>query len=218
MTRKLYLSDPTLRVHTATIVSITEGPTTIVRLDETIFHAQGGGQKADRGKIGSAPIVHVAHNADDIDHHVESAEGLRVGQSILLEVDDEWRHLNAAYHTAGHLIAGVIESMYPGMRALSGHQWPGEGRVEFTGNIPLDQMSLERINERLMTDISGRLKVSIEGDLIQNRAIRIGIYEAIPCGGTHVQHLGEIEFVAVKNLRAKNERIRASFDASPLKS
>ncbi len=215
MTLKQYLAEPHKMTWTARVLEIIQGETTIVRLDQTIFHAQGGGQKADRGRIGSAIVIHVAHNADNVDHHVESAADLKVGSEITLEVDEGWRRLNTAYHTAGHLLASVVEQMYPGLRAISGHQWPGEGRVEFMGDVPAEQLSADDINSRLASDLAANLPVAIVGNPFHDRTIKIGNYEAIPCGGTHVTQLGEVATTVVRSIKSKGGRIRISFDAAP---
>lgn len=214
MTHKQYLAEPKLMTCTARVLNITHGETTIVRLDRTIFHAQGGGQKADRGRIGSATVVHVAHNADNVDHHVENAAGIEVGAEVTLEVDEGWRRLNAAHHTAGHLLASVTETMYPGVKAVSGHQWPGEGRVEFMGGVRVEQVSAKDINVRLAADLAANLPVMIDGDPFANRTIKIGSYAPIPCGGIHVSNLGELASTVVTSVKAKSGRIRISFDAS----
>ena len=215
MTLKQYLAEPHKMTWTARVLEIIQGETTIVRLDQTIFHAQGGGQKADRGRIGSAIVIHVAHNADNVDHHVESAADLEVGSEITLEVDEGWRRLNAAYHTAGHLLASVVEQMYPGLRAISGHQWPGEGRVEFMGDVPAEQLSADGINSRLASDLAANLPVVIVGNPFHDRTIKIGNYDAIPCGGTHVTQLEEVATTVVRSIKSKGGRIRISFDAAP---
>lgn len=216
MTLKQYLAEPQLMVGSAKILDIIHGETTVLRLDRTIFHAQGGGQKADKGLIGRAVVTHVTHNADCVDHHVENAEGLAVGDTVQLKVDEDWRRLNAAYHTAGHLLAAVVEALYPDLHAVSGHQWPGEGRVEFSGETPVAQIGVEEIQARLAADLAKSLAVTIEGNPFEARAIRIGDYPAaIPCGGTHVSHLGEIASILVTGIKAKSGRIRISFEAQP---
>ncbi|MBS1155486.1 MAG: hypothetical protein H6R07_1410 [Proteobacteria bacterium] len=215
MTVKQYLATPKLMVCSAKILAIICAKTTILRLDRTIFHPQGGGQKADKGLIGSAVVTHVTHNADCVDHQVESAEGLAVGDTVQIKLDEDWRRLNAVYHTAGHLLAAVVEAIYPGLHAVSGHQWPGEGRVEFSGNTPATQISAEEIHARLTADLAQSLSVTIESDPFQTRTIRIGDYPAIPCGGTHVGQLGEIASILVTGIKAKSGRIRISFEAQP---
>jgi alanyl-tRNA synthetase len=215
MTIKQYLAEPSRMNWTARVLGISQGEMTVVRLDRTIFHAQGGGQKADRGRIGSAVVIHVAHNADNVDHHVESATAMNVGAEVTLEVDAAWRRLNAAYHTGGHLLASVVETLYPGTRAVSGHQWPGEGRVEFVGDLNVEQLSVAEINARLVADLTADLPISVEGDPFKDRAIKIGNYAPIPCGGTHVSRLGDVATTIVRSIKAKGGRIRIGFDASP---
>ena len=56
MTIKSYLQTPRL-TDTATITAVHALPSPCVRLDHTIFHAQGGGQKGDRGRIGNANVL-----------------------------------------------------------------------------------------------------------------------------------------------------------------
>jgi alanyl-tRNA synthetase len=215
MTLKDYLADSTRTNGEATVLDILRGETIVVRLDRTIFHAQGGGQKADRGRIGNAVVIHVTHNADNVDHHVESVDDLQIGSVVVLEIDKSWRRLNAAYHTAGHLLASVIERSYPGLKAVSGHQWPNEARVEFIGDTPVDQISIDAVNQHLLSDLEADLAVSIQGDPMADRAIKIGAYDAIPCGGTHVATLSEIGSITARTIKSKGGRIRISYEASP---
>jgi len=213
VTIKSYLSDPVTLRGMATVTRIIEsgaGPS-VIRLDRTLFHAQGGGQKADRGRIGPATVLQVAHNEDDVDHVVESTAGLTPGQAVQLEIDEPWRRLNSAYHTAGHLLAAVVETIYPELKAVSGHQWPGEARVEFSGADKASGLSADAINARLTADVAAALPVVIVGDPYLDRAIRIGDYDAIPCGGVHVPSLGEIQDVTVLAIKAKGGRLRVSY-------
>ena len=105
---------------------------------ETLFHPQGGGQKADRGTIGGRAVTHVAHaDGGEVNHYLDSTDGLSVGDAVEIAVDAEWRQLNARWHTAGHLIAAVVEKLFPTLQGVAGHHWPGEGRVEFApGDVP----------------------------------------------------------------------------------
>jgi Ser-tRNA(Ala) deacylase AlaX len=219
-TVKKYLNDP----QTKGVVQISEviqGEKPIVRLAETWFHPQGGGQKADRGKIGNAHVVHVAHNGGVVDHFVDSVADLREGQSVEFEIDVEWRRLNAVYHTAGHLIAGVVEAAFPGYSALAGHQWPGEARVEFA--IPqgpgaaVDGAVVDGavVEERVRAELAKRVAVSVAGDPFHAREIVIGELKGIPCGGTHVHSLGEIAQIRVTGVKKKGDRLRVSYEAVP---
>jgi alanyl-tRNA synthetase len=215
MTVKQYLTDTKLTESVAKVLEIIHGEVTIVRLDSTIFHPQGGGQKADIGQIGTAVVTHDLHNGDHVDQYVQIAADLAVGDLLDLKIDPDWRRLNAVYHSAGHLIAAVLETMHPHLLAVSAHQWPGEARVEFAGDISLAQLQTEEINARLAADLTATLAVTIEGDPLQKRSIQIGHYPPIPCGGTHVCHLGEIAKILVTGIKVKGGRIRVSFEALP---
>lgn len=211
--RKQYLVEPYRFVGQTTIVEIINGERPIIRLDTTWFHPQGGGQKADRGRIGSAQVLHVAHNASQVDHHVDSANGLKPGMTIDFEIDISWRALNAAYHTAGHLVACVGEALAPGINAVAGHQWPGEARVEFDANPTLTAgLTLQSLNERLAADISHKLPVQVRNDPMTHRSIQIGDYPPIPCGGTHVESLAAMAAIRVLSLKSKSGRLRVSYD------
>lgn len=215
MTHKDYLSDPQRLAGLATVLEVLPGSPAIVRLDRTLFHAQGGGQKADRGRIGAAQVTHVMHNGDIVDHHVDDLAGLVPGARVELQVDAEWRALNAALHTAGHLVAGVAERLYPGLKAVAGHQWPGEGRVEFVGALRAEDIAIDAINAALAADIAADLPVEVVGDPHRARAVRIGPYAPIPCGGTHVASLGRIAHAAVRSVKAKGGKVRMGYDAAP---
>jgi Ser-tRNA(Ala) deacylase AlaX len=213
MTEKLYLAHPAMRATDATIVAhvtAADGRKAI-RLDRTVFHAQGGGQKADRGRIGEARVIHVAHNGGEVDHIVDSPELLLVGSVVHMEVDDAWRRLNAAYHTSGHLIASVVERLFPGAKAVSGHQWPGEGRVEFEGVVPAERKA--DIESALCQAIADGLPVSILGNPYRDRSIGIGDMDAIACGGTHVECLSAIASIQIRSINTKKGRVRINYDA-----
>lgn len=212
MTIKQYLAEPTKIISSAQILEIIESETTMLRLDRTIFHPQGGGQKADKGRIGDAVVTHVVHNDNNVDHYVENSTGLAVGAEVTLEVDQDHRWLNAAYHTAGHLLAAVVETIYPELRAVSGHQWPNEARVEFVGDKLSSQICIEDINTILARDLTFNLPVTIEGDPYFDRTIKIGNYLPIACGGTHVSNLSEINAIHCTTVKSKNGRIRISFE------
>ena len=216
MTFKHYLDDPALS-GTARVTALIDGDKKAVRLAETWFHPQGGGQKADRGIIGDARVLHVVHAPEgEVDHIVEDFSGLEVGAEYPFAIDGEWRRLNAAYHTAGHLIGALVEEQ-GGFTALAGHQWPGEARVEFDGDgagaEPAD------VQAKLTADLAAAFvadeAVVIEGDPRVSRAIRIGAHTPIPCGGTHVTRLSDIGEIRIDAVKRKSGRLRVSYTVTP---
>ena len=211
MTIKQYLADSGTYEGEMTIVGIVAGERPAIRTAQTWFHPQGGGQKPDRGQIGPAAVVHVAHNGSEVDHFVNDIGSLKEGDTYRFQVDRAWRALNSRYHSAGHLLASVVEARCKSLRAVSGHQWPGEARVEFEGSwedlSELSQLAQHEVDDAINQD----LPVVIIGDPHSDRAIRIGDYQPIPCGGTHVARTSQIGAVRVEGVKRKSGRIRLSY-------
>jgi alanyl-tRNA synthetase len=215
MTQKHYLIEKRMR-GTVSIVELIPGDKPAIRLAGTWFHPQGGGQKADIGKIGPSQVVHVAHNGQYVDHFVDSLDTLEVGKSYPFEIDSEWRCLNSVYHTSGHLIASIVEKMSSNLTAISGHQWPGEARIEF--QINSDQptvITAEDLNTELDTCLRHGLDIKVCGDPYTDRAITIGSFKGIPCGGTHVENLQNIGKIRATKMKKKGKKLRVSYEAIP---
>jgi Ser-tRNA(Ala) deacylase AlaX len=214
MVIKQYLISPATS-GTVEITQLLRGEPGIIQLRKTWFHPQGGGQKADRGTIGTARVLHVAHNGEEIDHLVDSPNGLQAGGVYPFEIDRSWRALNMVYHTAGHLLAGLVETLHPELAAVAGHHWPGEARVEFAGNLAKEGIDPECLNRHLAALIDQNLAVAITGNPLSNRAIKIGDFKDIPCGGVHTTSLSQILWIRVKGLKRKGDRLRLAYEAMP---
>jgi len=214
-TKKLYLEDCTTLNGEAVIVDAgsTDDGKPWVRLDVTIFHPQGGGQKADRGVIGSVDVVHVAHAANGfVDHVLASPAAFTRGQRVALAVDRGWRRTNARLHSGGHLLAAVVEAAFPGLRTLAGHHWPGEARIEVEGNsLPSTDQIVPALERALAVAVSSDAAVDIIGNPYESRAIQIGDYPPVSCGGTHVRRLGELAGIRLDKVKLKSGRLRVSY-------
>ncbi len=214
-TRKIYLAEPQVLSGTATVVALVDGIRPIVRLDKTWFHPQGGGQKGDRGMIGAVAVLDTKHaEGGEVDHYAASLQGLIVGQSYPIAVDASSRWVNAANHSAGHLIAAVVDPAFPAIKAVQGHHWPGEARVEFAGDVTDDIMArvAEFLPAALNNAITEQWPVAVLGDPFVNRSVQFGNTEHVPCGGTHVAHLGQIKSITVKGIKKKADRMRIHYD------
>jgi Ser-tRNA(Ala) deacylase AlaX len=211
VTAKRYLASADL-TGTATVANVGDDGRPFVRLSETLFHPQGGGQKADRGTVGGRTITHVAHaDGGEVNHYLDSTDGLSVGDSVELAVDVEWRRLNARWHTAGHLIAAVVEELFPNLQGVAGHHWPGEGRVEFA---PGDGASAEevaaKLPDALAEAVRADLPVRVIGDPFASREVVVGDSRPVGCGGTHLASVGGLA-VTVTGVKAKGGKLRVSY-------
>jgi Ser-tRNA(Ala) deacylase AlaX len=211
MTIKRYLINSETKGK-AIITAIQDGEHPILRLNQTWFHPQGGGQKADRGTINEVSVIQVKHSNDgEVDHYVSSVQPFQLGQEVELIVDQEWRLLNSKYHLAGHLIAALMEKQFPSLQAISGHHWPNEARVEFTGDAPSVEQVSNLLSQALTKAIESDLSVQICGEPLINRLIKIGDFPAVPCGGTHPEHLGLLNQVHIADVKNKKGKLRVSY-------
>lgn len=210
MTVKRYLSDHALGGQSVVTAAI-GGERPYVRTRETWFHGQGGGQKGDRGMIGNARVLDTRHGRDgEVDHFVDHLEGLCVGMAVELAVDPDHRLRNSSLHSGGHLIAEAGRLVCPSLKPVAGHHWDGEARVEFTGS-DVDADFRDRLSDALAELIAGALPIEMVGDPFASRAIRIGCFDPIPCGGTHLRSTGELAPLVVTGVKTKGGRLRVSY-------
>ncbi|MDR2074873.1 MAG: hypothetical protein LBP31_01475 [Holosporales bacterium] len=232
--KQLYLSDTYLFESTARITEQgkDEKGRSYIVLDQTIFHPQGGEQICDQGIISGdlfmATIVDVKKTpTGEIFHYCELdiPESLS-GVEVSCVIDKERRMLASKYHTAGHLVSGVVEEIAPSLKATKCHAFPGEAYVEFPQASPVPEVStlqnrLSEIQksgaETKIFDISAedfekrfyKLPYDIPGRQTL-RALQIGEYPPVPCGGTHIKNVSEIENIIVK-VNSRKGSIKVSY-------
>ena len=212
-TEKLYLWSAAISAE-ATITALLDGERKVVRLSRTVFHAQGGGQRADKGTIAGRAVVDVRHaEGDEVDHVVASLEGLAVGATVQLEVDMDRRHLHARLHSAGHLIADAGTIVAPQLVAKAGHHWPHEARVEFAGSVDDATAFASALASKLDELIAKNLSLAVLGDPSTTRKVRI-CGAPVACGGTHVAALGEIGQITIRRVQQKGGMLRVGYGVS----
>jgi alanyl-tRNA synthetase len=215
MTKRLYYTENSLTA-SAAVLSVSNGEMKSIVLSQTIFHPQGGGQKADIGSIGPVRVVHVSTREDgEVVHRVDSLDGLTPGMEVPLQVDAASRRLHARLHTAGHLLAAVGNCLLPSLRPKAGHHWPGEARVEFeiTGQEP-DESFAARLQAETMRTIALGLPVKASSPETPPRTVRIGDYLPIPCGGTHVSDLRDLDGLTIRKIKCSKGVLRISYDVA----
>lgn len=211
MTEKYYLASNELGA-SARVTAIIEGERPVVRLSRTVFHAQGGGQRGDRGRIDHVEVLDARHtDGGEVDHLVADVGGLSVGQEVWMEVDGAHRAQGARLHTAGHLVAVAVTQLRPGLQAVSGHHFPGEARVEFIGDLEVGPSFAQQLRDLLDRIVKSALPVRMVGDPYRDRMIAIGDYPPVGCGGTHVGCTSELADLEVAGIRVKSGRLRISY-------
>ena len=235
LVKQLYLQDTYLFESNAQIIECKtdEKNATYILLNQTIFYPQGGGQPCDHGKIVGNDfkysINNVQHVNDEIRHYI--AEDINIRDhlkncDVRCSVDQERRILNARYHTAGHLLGNVVEKLLPNLKAQKCHAFPREAYLEFRGDGIPNEGSLydtlqNIIDQNLVTKIFEidrdtfestyyRLPYKIPGNK-KFRAVQIGDFPPIPCGGTHLASTKEIGGIILGKIKSKNGILKISF-------
>jgi len=198
-------------------------------LDGTYFYPEGGGQPADRGTLswdgGSAEVVDVYKDHGEVRHDVEGVEGALpdVGDAVEGHVDEERRRAHRRMHTAQHVLSRVVLDEY-GAGTAGNQIHADRSRIDFEP-ADFDDDDLARIerlaNEAIAADYpvtkEERPRPQVEAETDEGRSllhlipdhvdplrvVEIEGYDLCPCGGTHVDRLGEIGRIEITDRTSK---------------
>ncbi|UPV99389.1 alanyl-tRNA editing protein [Halorussus gelatinilyticus] len=200
-------------------------------LDGTYFYPEGGGQPADRGDLswdgGSARVTSVRKNHGDVRHYVEAFEGERpaVGETVSGRIDAERREAHRRMHTAQHVVSRVVLDEY-GAETAGNQVHADRSRIDFEPadfseeNVArIERLSNEAIERDLEVTKAERPREEVEEQTEEGRAllnlipdqvdplrvVEIEEFDYCPCGGTHVDSLGEVGRVEITNRESKGE-------------
>lgn len=227
MTDLLYLPDND--DVTAFEASVTEATEEYVVLEGTYFYPEGGGQPADTGTLdwddGQADVVDVQQSHGEGRHFVENLLGNRPeeGTTVRGTIDETRRTRHRRMHTAQHVVSRVVFDDFDATTA--GNQIHADrSRIDFEpGSFTDDDIDLieEKTNRILATDLSvaraNRPRETVEQQVPDGRAlldlipesvdplrvVEIADFDRCPCGGTHVDSLGDIGRVWITDRTSK---------------
>jgi Ser-tRNA(Ala) deacylase AlaX len=212
MTERLYQRDSYLRAFEARVTAV--GPDGVV-LDRTGFFPAGGGVLGDEGTL-TGPgdqayrVVETLDDAQGVMHRLDRG-GLAPGDTVRGEPDWTRRYLLMRYHTATHVLTGVMFKDYR-VRVTGNQLTPDKGRVDFAFE-QFDREILEegfrRSNALIGQDLPVRvsfvpaaeararpelfkLETTFRHDLPELRLVDIVGFDVQADGGCHVASLKEI--------------------------
>jgi misacylated tRNA(Ala) deacylase len=212
MTERLYQRDSYLRAFDARVLGRTPDGVT---LDRTAFFPSGGGVLGDEGVLERTDgarfrVVETVDAEDGILHRLDRP-GLAEGESVHGEVDWTRRYLLMRYHTATHVLTGVMFNDY-GVRVTGNQLTPDKARVDFAFE-QFDRAVLEegfrRSNLLVEHDLAVqiafvpaaeararpelfKLETTFPHELPELRLVEIAGFDTQADGGCHVAHLSEI--------------------------
>ena len=214
------------RTSVAAVAAAANGAT-LVKLEQSPFYAEGGGQVADSGVVVGggveARVEDVYRVGDDQTLKVRSSSSasgedgsLAVGTPVEARVDHAARHATMRNHTATHLLhAALRQRLGTHVRQAGSAVRPDKLRFDFTHGAPLapeEQRDVEDcVNEwvkasrgvramqmqRSEAEALGAMALFGEKYGEWVRMVEVDDVSRELCGGTHVANTAEVGIVAV---------------------
>ena len=227
MTRELFLNDSYLREFEAGVVKL-DGREVI--LDATAFYPGGGGQPPDKGTFGIGPVrasvVDARREGGRIVHVLDRAIPETV-KDLRGEIDWGRRFAHMRYHTALHVLSGVIWKEFDAKvtggqmradRARMDFSFPGEWTADVVREIerltnqalaqerPVKVYELSR-EEALANPNLIRTQVNLVPERVKSiRIVEIEGLDTQADGGTHVSNTGEVGRIEITNHKSKGRQ------------
>jgi alanyl-tRNA synthetase len=221
-----------LRAETSLLAVQGDNGRALVKLEESPFYAEGGGQVADSGEVrwdgGTASVADVYRIGDDQAVELDSVlAGLEPGARVEAEVDHVSRFATMRNHTATHLLhAALRERLGTHVRQAGSAVRPDKLRFDFTHGAPLSNEELkdigDRVNEwikeshlvralemsRMEAERLGAMALFGEkyGDWV--RVIEVEGVSRELCGGTHVFNTAAIGIFAIASEGSSAANVR----------
>ncbi|KAL0483372.1 alanine tRS [Acrasis kona] len=239
-TEHAYLNDTFLFEHNGSKVvnvsrSENEPKQSVVLLNSTIFHPQGGGQPSDVGIISDGQttfkVLKAIKSGEQVQHlgTFEPEDSTFEENAIVHQtVDKDSRLQNASLHSAGHLIDFAVKLIgFDKWTSSKGYHFPQSPYVEYnhngqytkeseiveTLNVELDK--LLKKNENVKVEMVPYDKwTEIPSYLPAGEPVRTINYGGIcgACSGTHVNTFGQIgSKITIKSAKKKGAVVRVSY-------
>ncbi|HET6570125.1 MAG TPA: alanine--tRNA ligase-related protein, partial [Solirubrobacterales bacterium] len=221
----------TLRATTGLAAVAADDGRALVKLEESPFYAEGGGQVADSGVLRwngvEARVLDVYRVGDDQALEVEAAGGVEAGVAVEALVDHETRHATMRNHTATHLLhAALRERLGEHVRQAGSAVRPDKLRFDFTHGQALAAEELSAIEDRVNEWIKASRPVRWlemqrdEAEALGAMAlfgekygewVRVVEVDAVSrelCGGTHVANTAEVGIFKISSEGSSAANVR----------
>ena len=184
-----------------------------VRLTQTCFYPEGGGQPYDTGTLNDIAVTEVHESDGEIWHTV--AASIEVGETVHGQINWERRFDLMQQHSGEHIISGILHEM-TGCDNVGFHLTPENVYIDLS--LPLDIETLRQAEDRAnryiwenhpieicwpdpetLAAMEYRSKKELTGDV---RIVAFPGADRCACCGTHVASsgaVGQIRLLTVQN-------------------
>ena len=200
------------------VKELKSGQNGVVYLDTTPFYAESGGQVGDQGLLIAGDARFQVQDTQKGHAHVGLMRqgSLKMGDSVVCEVDQARRQATAYNHSATHLLHAALKKVLGPHVSQKGSLVDAERlRFDFTQPEPVTRAQLDEI-ERLVNDeirandpvdtrvmpiadamASGAMALFGEKYGDEVRVVGMGDFSTELCGGTHVRRTGDIGLLKI---------------------
>lgn len=222
MQERIYYKDNYLTEFDAKVMDcINDNGLIKVVLNDTAFYPEGGGQKADIGKIDDVNVIDVQEKNGIVYHTVDKE--IEIGKEVKCKVDFETRFSNMQHHTAEHIVSGLVCSKY-NAENVGFHMGKDAVTIDFNVLLNKEQlMEIEQLSNEAVfknvpikvtnytkeeaSKIKYRSKKELEGII---RIVEIPGYDICACCGIHVARTGEIGIIKLLDVEKYKSGCRVS--------
>ena len=224
-TRRFYDAPKLDRLTTRVVQAGEHDGRAFVRLEETLFYPEGGGQPSDRGRIGDAEVTDVVSRGAEVWHFVDRDAP---SGSIEIAIDAVRRFDHCQQHTAQHLLSAVLLDRHA-LPTTAFHLGAEYTAIEVAGAVP-SREALRRFESEINVHVREARRVTTrwvdpedlgslpvrsrglpEGHTGPVRLVEIEGLDLNTCGGTHVDHLGELQAIELLDADAARGGARIRF-------
>ena len=229
MLKALYMDDSYLKEWNAKVESVSKDK--FIILDKTAFFPRGGGVEYDTGKISTEDgkefnVVYTGKFSGEISHEVDK-KGLKEKDIVNCKLNWERRYLLMRYHTATHVLSGVLFNEYD--LKVTGNQLTMEkGRIDLNMDkmdVDLIKKAIEKSNDIIKKELPVeiyyksrseakrdpnlfKLAVGFSHDIDTIRIVDIIGFDRQADGGCHDKNLNEIGKINFKDAVNKGKNFK----------
>lgn len=218
-----YHTDPYTAECTASVLEVLELEGRFhLRLDDTLFYPEGGGQPADGGTVDSIPVIAVYEDESGV--WVVTEVMPHTDRPVPCRLDMTRRFDHMQQHSGQHLLSAVMSHLYDngtvGFRLteedvtidLAKRLSPAEiEAAEAEANrLILENLPLRALmpDPETLNSLPLRKQPQVSEDI---RVIEIDGYDYSPCCGTHVRATGEIGLIKIVRFENYKSGVRLTF-------
>jgi alanyl-tRNA synthetase len=148
--------------------------------------------------------------------HVTSKKTWDVGDIVELKIEFSHRNQNSILHSAGHIIGATISDYFNLTPTITNHK-KNQSKVSFDAKTV--ECKTELTKDKVQNLVNNMLNEYKEHPVFNSfsedgkRQVQIA-NSNYPCGGTHIEHISDIQSITINKLTLKKDILTVSYDAN----